>query len=83
MRFDIAEFDGDDPIDNFKYLCKTAMRYLTGADEEVKRLSIIQAAVNKLNETQDQTGYYRQMEKLEAQKKSFGVTRWRRHGSIH
>jgi len=80
---DIAEFDGDDPIDNFKYLCKTAMRYLTGADEEVKRLSIIQAAVNKLNETQDQTGYYRQMEKLEAQKKSFGVTRWRRHGSIH
>lgn len=62
---DIAEFEGDDPIDDLRYFCKAVKRFLLG---EIGNLSVVaqrQAIINQLNENQDQTAFYRQMETLE------------------
>jgi hypothetical protein len=63
---DIQEFDGDDPIDNLRYLCKTARKFIDGElgiDMElaVKR----QAAIVELEHSNDMTKFYRQMEVIE------------------
>jgi hypothetical protein len=71
---DYAEFEGDDPIDNFRYLCKAANRYLTGDESELIKMRTVQAAVERLNQTQDQTAFYRHMEQIESQQQ-YGVRR--------
>lgn len=63
---DIAEFDGDDPIDNLRYLCKSVKRFLAGEfgnsmEDMIKR----EAIIKKYEHTGDMTAYYRQMESLE------------------
>ncbi len=63
---DIAEFDGDDPIDNLRYLCRAARKYLDGEiGQKMESLVKIQGIVAQLNTTQDMTQFYRQMETLE------------------
>jgi len=72
---DIKEFVGDDPIDNLNYLCRAANQYMNGMNTELVHLQKINEAVQKLNQTQDQTSFYMQMEKLEEKNKTFGVVR--------
>jgi phage terminase large subunit len=71
---DIAEFDGDDPLDNLRYLCKTARRFIMGElgidmETAIKR----QAVINELKESQDMTKFYRQMENIERGNNLVGV----------
>lgn len=76
---DIKEFDGDDPIDNLRYMCKFASRYMNGLlGEELERRKVEQAVIQHYQTTKDTNAFYRQMEFLEANKKtknSFGVKR--------
>lgn len=63
---DIAEFDGDDPLDNLRYMCKTARKFIMGElgpdmATAIKR----QAAISELEKSKDMTKFYRQMESLE------------------
>lgn len=67
---DIAEFDGDDPIDNLRYLCKAVNRYCYAFDDELAYKKKIQDVVNNYQQHQDPTRFYRQMEKAEADSKS-------------
>jgi hypothetical protein len=62
---DVAEFEGDDPIDNLRYLCKAAKRFLVGEVGELDRTTKVQKVVDQFNTTQDMTAYYRMMEKIE------------------
>lgn len=81
---DIAEFDGDDPLDDLRYFCKAAKRFLTGEignmDYQVKVNNIIAAA----KETNDQTRFYRQMEVLEHGNNilNIGTSSARRKGGV-
>lgn len=76
---DIAEFDGDDAIDNLRYLCRAAYRHCSGLGEESERRRIVSEAMARLQQTGDQTTFYRRMETIEASdRKSYGV---RRHSS--
>lgn len=62
---DIAEFDGDDPIDDLRYMCKAAKKFLLG---EIGNLTIMerrQGIIQKAQETGDMTSFYRQMERIE------------------
>ncbi len=62
---DMAEFDGDDPIDNLRYFCKAAKRFLDG---EIGSLSLAekrQQIIERREATGDMTAFYRQMEKIE------------------
>ena len=64
---DLAEFEGDDPIDCLRYFCKASRQFLNG---EIGSLDIVakkEKIINQLQETQDMTSFYRQMERLEAQ----------------
>jgi len=81
---DIAEFNGDDPIDNLRYLCKFANRYMNGLlGEEVERRKRVQEVIEDYHNNSDTNQFYRRMEHLEAQNKAvqFGVRRMasRRH----
>lgn len=67
---DIAEFNGDDPIDNLRYLCKAANRFCNGPDSEMEKRRKVNEAVAMLNQTKDQTSFYRRMESLEAANKT-------------
>lgn len=62
---DYAEYDGDDPLDNLRYLCKTVKKYLKGEigdrSAEIQRQKIIE----QHEQDQDMTAFYRRMEKLE------------------
>lgn len=63
---DIAEFDGDDPIDNLRYLCKGIRKLLDGDLGNHMELAIRKAEIIRtLESTQDMTRYYRQMEAID------------------
>lgn len=75
---DIAEFDGDDPLDCLKMLCKFANRYMNGQlGEEVERRKKIQSIVDQYRKDGNSTGFYRRMEKYEADNEEvdYGVRR--------
>lgn len=62
---DIAEFEGDDPLDDLRYFCKAARKFIQG---EIGNMSIMikkQAVEDALRDNGDMTSYYRRMEKIE------------------
>ena len=63
---DIAEFEGDDPIDGLRYLVDAAEGFFDDANTEFKRIQAQEALVNKLTATQDWTAFYRNMNKVES-----------------
>lgn len=62
---DIAEFDGDDPIDDLRYFCKAAKRFLSGELGNLSQAEKIQKILQQKEETGDMTAFYRQMERAE------------------
>lgn len=62
---DIAEFEGDDPIDNFRYFCRAARRFLNGDIVNMEQAAKKQAALEHLQSSGDMTAFYRRMEKIE------------------
>lgn len=75
---DIAEFDGDDPLDFLRMLCKFANRYMNGqVGEELERRKRIDAVLAQYHQNSDTTAFYRNMEKLEADNSEieYGVRR--------
>jgi hypothetical protein len=62
---DIAEFEGDDPIDCMRYFCKATKRFLEGEIGNLDTAAKIQQAIEYKEKTQDMTAFYRQMEKIE------------------
>ena len=63
---DIAEFEGDDPIDGLRYLVDVAESFFDDANVEFKRIQAQEALVNKLNTSNDWTAFYRNMAKVES-----------------
>lgn len=62
---DIAEFDGDDPIDDLRYFCKSVKRFLSGEIGNIEHDQKVQQIITELEVNQDMTSFYRQMEMLE------------------
>lgn len=63
---DIQEFDGDDPIDNLRYLCKGVRKLLDGElGFDIKKAQEKAAVIADLQHSGDMTKFYRQMEVLE------------------
>ena len=61
---DVAEFVGDDPYDDFRYMCKGYDRYIHESSEEAARLKETQKVMD-LAKT-DMYSFYRRMEEMEA-----------------
>lgn len=66
---DVQEFDGDDPYDCVRYLVMDADDLLGELRSGNDRRAKISDAVKAVQETKDQTTYYRQMERLESEQR--------------
>lgn len=62
---DIAEFDGDDPLDDLRYFCKAARRYINGEVGDMAHQQQIATVIRQYEQDNDMTKYYRQMEFVE------------------
>ena len=62
---DIAEFEGDDPIDNLRYACKAAKKFIMGEIGSLDKAARIQRITDELKVSGDMTSYYRMMERIE------------------
>ena len=63
---DIAEFEGDDPIDGLRYLVDAAESYFDDANTEFKKVQVQQELINRLSTSNDWTAFYRNMSKVES-----------------
>ena len=64
---DIAEFDGDDPIDGLRYIVDAAEGFFDEANNEFRAIQAQESLVAKLSQTNDWTAYYRNMSKIESE----------------
>jgi len=62
---DIAEFEGDDPIDNLRYACKTIKRYLAGEISGLDLAAKKQLVMTDYGVDNDTTRMYRRLEAIE------------------
>ncbi len=76
---DIAEFDGDDPIDALRYIVDAVDFYIKGAFNEMQRLDRQAELDKKLADTHNFTAYYMGHRKLEENTKYQGIRRYKRH----
>lgn len=65
---DIAQFDGDDPIDGLRYIVDAAENYMSAAESEFKVVQKREEIANRLARSQDWTAFYRDMRALEENK---------------
>ena len=75
---DIAEFEGDDPIDGLRYLVDAADNFVRDSqhmDAAVQREKVL----DRLQSSHDFTAFYRQMRTLESGTKLQGIRRYKRH----
>lgn len=71
---DVAEFDGDDPYDGWRQLLRYADNYTKGLIDIQESKRVREKAYEKLLRTGNQTGFYREMEKIEGSSSAnFGV----------
>jgi len=63
---DIAEFQGDDPIDGLRYLVDAAEQYFETASEEFKKIQKQEEIIQRLTENADWTAFYRNMRTIES-----------------
>jgi hypothetical protein len=62
---DIAEFDGDDPVDGLRYLVDAAEGYVNDSANEFDRIQKQEKLVQQLEQNKDWTAFYRRMERLD------------------
>lgn len=76
---DVAEFPGDDPYDGYRYMVDEADKYFETAEGELKKVEQQQKFIEMLQNNQDWTAFYRNMNTMEAKSNSLGIKRYARH----
>jgi hypothetical protein len=77
---DIAEFDGDDPIDGLRYIVDAADSYVRLSMNTMKEMNRREDIEARLRDSSNFAGYYMGMRQLEAETgKMTGVKRYKRH----
>lgn len=74
---DVAEFDGDDPYDTLRYMLDTADSYFDESESEYKALQQRESVIERFQQTQDMTAFYRQMRTIEESSRYKPVRRYR------
>jgi hypothetical protein len=74
---DIAEFEGDDPIDGLRYLVDAAESFFDDASDEFKRVEKQEQLVRQLDVNKDWTAFYRNMAKTEEEDTVKPIARYR------
>ena len=68
---DIAEFEGDDPIDGLLYLVDAAESFFDESNQEFKKIQRQEQLIQKLSTSNDWTAFYRNSKKLESDSDEF------------
>jgi hypothetical protein len=77
---DIAEFEGDDPIDGLRYLVDATQGFFEDSAEEFKKVEKQENLIKQLEASQDWTAFYRNMQKVESDSETVRpVARYRHH----
>jgi len=63
---DVAEFEGDDPYDNARYLLDYADSFFADAQNEFSKIQQQQFVINQLSNSGDFTAFYRNMRTVES-----------------
>lgn len=63
---DVAEFDGDDPYDNIRYVVDEVDKFFTESEEEAKKLEAQEKLTEEFARTQDWNALYRRAQIMEA-----------------
>lgn len=77
---DVAEFDGDDPYDGIRYMVDAADRYFDESANEFEKVQAREALLQKVQNTNDWTGFYRNMNVLDNSSKIKPVRLYHRRG---
>lgn len=77
---DIAEFEGDDPIDGLRYLVDAAEGYFATAESEFKKIQKQEELVARLSQNQDFTAFYRNMRRVESDSTVQPISRYHHAG---
>lgn len=80
---DIAEFEGDDPLDGLKYIVDTAEQYFAEATDEFQIIQRREALIRRVEQNKDWTAFYRQARSLDAEDKIQVVPRFSHHRRVH
>jgi len=75
---DVAEFPDDDPYDTLRYAVDSAERYFEVSAEEFSRIKAQEKMIELLKNTNDWTAFYRNMTKIESDKKPIVVRAFHR-----
>lgn len=75
---DVAEFPGDDPYDTLRYAVDSADRYFEDSAQEMARIEEQDRLIRTLQETNEWTAFYRNMNKLESAQKMIAVRAFHR-----
>jgi hypothetical protein len=74
---DIAEFEGDDPVDGLRYMVDSAEQYFEVAQKEFVKVQKREDLLRKLASSNDYTAFYRNMRTMEAANPMQVVRRYR------
>lgn len=78
---DIAEFDGDDPVDGLRYFCDTVSSFVHLAVDRMKKAQQQKEIEDLFKATGDWTGFYRNMRHIESERTGIQpVSRYGRKG---
>jgi hypothetical protein len=80
---DIAQWDGDDPIDALRYIVDAAERYFEEAADEFAIIQKREILLKRVKENNDWTGFYRQARSLEAEEKIESVPMFNHRRRLH
>lgn len=78
---DVAEFDGDDPYDGYRYLIDSCDKFINESQFEFKKVQDREALIKQLEKTGDQTAFYRNAAKLDNSEYVMPVKRFHRRAS--
>lgn len=73
---DVAEFEGDDPYDNSRYLLDSVERYFDEAKDEFEKIQKQELIAERLRENMDWTAFYRNMGAIQNEQKNLVVSRY-------
>lgn len=79
---DVAEFNGDDPYDNIRYVVDGVDRFFEEAEQEMKELEKREALSKNFEIDQDWNKLYQQaryLETIQKNEESLAIRRYRRH----
>ena len=76
---DIAEFDGDDPIDALRYILDAADSFVKSAGNELEMVQKRALLEERMKSNPDMTSFYMMARKLDEGSALRGVKRYRRH----